>query len=339
MTSSSSSRLFLAPLLLSALGAAALVACAPDAPPAGASESEILNGTKSDRRDVVLLASSRDTQACSGTIIAPDVIATAAHCLGDLTWVYVGYSKPTKNSDTKLSDPDPDGGEPTWRRYKIAESIGMPGFIEQGCPMVGTADVALLRLAEPILDVPPATIAEHAPSIGEECVVVGYGRHNADEDAATNEQTNQSWSYNEQRAARVNILAMPPLLADGGTTPVPEGGADGGEAGAEADGGAEAGPPPGPVEAHWFSAKGIDGAHSRGDSGGAIFCGGKLAGIVSCSPDRNQTVLELVKVYGNLEVSKKFIEETMRKWAESPLPKPDAGEAEGGAPPSDAGAD
>lgn len=332
------SRLFVAPLLLSVVGASALLACSADAPSPGASESDILNGTKSDRRDVVLLASSRDTQACSGTIIAPDVIATAAHCLGDLTWVYVGYSKPTQNSDTKLSEPDPNGGEPTWKRYKIAESVGMPGFIEQGCPMVGTADVALLRLETPILDVPPAAIAEHAPAIGEECVVVGYGRHNADEDAATNEQTNQNWSYNEQRAARVNILAMPPLLADGGTPPVPDAGADAGEGGAEADGGgAEAGPPPGPVTAHWFSAKGIDGAHSRGDSGGAIFCGGKLAGIVSCSPDRNQTVLELVKVYGNLEVSKTFIEETMRKWAETPLPKPDAGEAEAG--PADAGAD
>lgn len=330
------SRLLFGPLLLSLVGASALLACGADAPPhAGASESEILNGSKSDRRDVVLLASSRDTQACSGTIIAPDVIATAAHCLGDLTWVYVGYSKPTQNSDTKLSAPDPDGGEPTWKRYKIAESVALPGFVEQGCPMVGTADVALLRLEEPILDVTPATIAERAPSIGEECVVVGYGRHNPDEDAATNEQNNYVWSYNEQRAARVNILAMPPLLADGGSPPAPDAEADGGEAGAEV----EAGPPPGPVEAHWFSAKGIDGAHSRGDSGGAIFCGGKLAGIVSCSPDRNQTVLELVKVYGNLEVSKKFIEETMRRWAETPLPKPDAGEAEGGGGGIDAGTD
>jgi len=38
-----------------------------------------------------------------------------------------------------------------------------------------------------------------------------------------------------------------------------------------------------------------------------------------------RAVLDLVKVYGNVETARSFIEETMRRWRETPLPPPAAG--------------
>lgn len=296
-----------------------VIACTETLDPEGSSESDILNGTASERREVVLLGNGG--HGCSGTLIARDVVLTAAHC-SDYRSVYVGYSKRTSNSDEQIGEPGPDD---TWRRYEVAERVDIPGFVNSGCPMTGAPDVALLRLREPVLETPIATLADHAPEIGEECLVVGYGRHNASNDLATVEGTNRDWIYGERREARVTIFEKGgrgiPRAADAGDADggAVEGGAsDAGQASEPDAGAADAGPVI--VSLDWFSAKGIDGAHSRGDSGGAIFCGGKLAGVVSCSVDRNQAILDLVKVYANVEAARSFIDQTMRAWKESPLP-------------------
>lgn len=313
---------------LAVLGLASVVACA--AQPSsreGSSESDILNGSASDRREVVLL--SNGSYGCSGTLIAPNVVLTAAHC-SDYRTVVVGYSKRTTNDDERIGEPGP---EDTWKKYRVAERVDIPGFANSGCPMIGAPDVALLRLTEPVADTPIATLADQAPELGQRCVVVGYGRHNADDNLATVEGSNFEWTYGERREARVTIFQKGGrgVLTIGGD--VTEAGAneagseDAGSEDAGSDAGSEVGSDAGTVAASfdWFSAKGIDGAHSRGDSGGAIFCGGKLAGVVSCSADRQRAVLDLVKVYGNVETARSFIEETMRRWREAPLPPPDAG--------------
>jgi len=301
------------------LGGVGVVACASrSAPDEGSSESAILNGASSDRQEVVLL--SNGSFGCSGTLIARDVVMTAAHC-SDYRSVYVGYSKSTTDANTQLGEPGPDD---TWRRYDVAERVDMPGFQNAGCPMTGGPDVALLRLKQPVQGVPLATLAARAPKPGDECLVVGYGRHNADDNLATNEEMNRAWTYGERRQARVTIYETNGIvIGDGGA----DAATDAASTVVEDAGDAGAGPAP---SINWFSAKGIDGAHSRGDSGGAIFCGGKLAGVVSCSPDRNRAVLDLVKVYGNIEAARSFVDETMRRWRETPLPVPDAGDADGG---------
>lgn len=313
------------------LGVVGVVAACASRPSSdvGSSEADILNGNASERREVVLL--SNGSFGCSGTLIARDVVLTAAHC-SDYRTVVVGYSKQTTDNDTEIGEPGPDD---TWRKYRVAERVDMPGFVNSNCPMKGAADVALLRLAEPVADVPIATLAEHAPEIGEECIVVGYGRHNGDDDLETVEGDNSNWTFGERREARVNILEK-----GGRGIPRADAGGDADAASASdasaPDGGeSDAGPAVASID--WFSARGIDGAHSKGDSGGAIFCGGKLAGVVSCSVDRDQKVLDLVKVYGNVETSRAFIDETMQRWRDNPLPPPapdagvvDASDADGG---------
>jgi hypothetical protein len=163
------------------------------------------------------------------------------------------------------------------------------------------ADVALLRLAERLPDARFAELASESPTVGTRCTVVGYGRHNTDKDAASVESRVTDWSYNEQRAADVVVSQKDREDA--------------------------------------FSAQGVDGAHSRGDSGGPLFCNGKVAGVVSCSPDRSKSVLELRKVYADVQAARDFIAKKVDEWSATPLSRGDAGAGDAGDAGGDAGLD
>jgi len=278
-----------------------VVACSSIEDETASDEAPILNGAASSRREVVLLANREHTGHCRGTLIAPNVVLTAGHCVDepDVVAVYVDYSRPTKNSDEKLAF---DGG--TYQKLGVKATAIMPGFRDNGvCPMIG-ADVALILLDGNVHGVHPAQLADATPQLGDECIVAGYGRHNADEDASSVENDVNDWSYDERREAKVKVIAKDSDLA--------------------------------------FSAQGVDGAHSRGDSGGPIFCGGKVAGTVSCSPDRNKAVLDLRKTYGDVFAARAFIDATMQAWKEgrdgAAPPQPDASLPDA-APPTDAASD
>lgn len=160
----------------------------------------------------------------------------------------------------------------------------MPGFVNGGCPMRGAADVGLLRLDRPVEGVEPAVLGA-LPAVADECLVVGYGRHNADGSVQSVEATESEYRYNEQRGARVRIAANATVN----------------------------GQLPGPA---WFTARGLDGAHSQGDSGGPLFCNGRIGGIASCSPDRTRSVLELVKVYASVDQAREFVDTTVARWSQ-----------------------
>ncbi len=203
---------------------------------------------------------------------------TAAHCIGSIRYVYIGYSKPSLTRSADL----PNG---TWQTFGVKKDAKHPSWAgENGCPMTGV-DVALLQLDGHVSNVESIRLADHTPIVGDTCIVAGYGRHNVANDLNEIEANLTNISRNERREATVRIASI-----------------DGYNA---------------------FSAKGIDGAHAQGDSGGSLLCGEKLAGVVSCTPDRNQKVLNLRKVYADIQSSKAFVEETLRAWdAESPPPPP-----------------
>jgi hypothetical protein len=136
-------------LLLACSSAAALVG---GAEPAG---EEIA-------RHVVLILGSQGTKrsACTGTALARNLVLTAAHC------VLQGAS------NTVLTRGE--GRDP--KRMRVLQALPHPDFNDAG-PVMPTADLALLKLAEPLsARMAPAPLGTRSVIlIGERFIVAGYG--------------------------------------------------------------------------------------------------------------------------------------------------------------------
>jgi secreted trypsin-like serine protease len=134
---------------LSTAGAGAMVGGAPQAADGAG-------------RSVVMVLGSYGT-ACTATAIARDLLLTAAHCV-------------QPGADYKLVASEP-GQEPVLKDISRIERD--PQFeLKKLFAHVATADVALLKLAEPLpAKIPPVPLADGAAPVvpGDAFVVAGYG--------------------------------------------------------------------------------------------------------------------------------------------------------------------
>jgi trypsin len=164
-------RRFLGTMAFGAIAAAA--GCDGDLGTA-ATEAEILGGTVATTGQyptvVAIVVAGGQRGLCTGTLVAPDLVLTAAHCVSPATLGYDSQEELTAETQVIVGRLDlrRSGG----RIIDAEKTIPLPTFAGPS-----DADIGLIRLPGRITDITPSPINldPAAAPIGVEVAMVGYG--------------------------------------------------------------------------------------------------------------------------------------------------------------------
>ena len=143
----------------------------PEREPVVGRRERIIDGTVATARDypsvvALRIAGASDT-LCSGTLVAPDIVLAAAHCVDELE------TRSPPGAPAELEAWMGTGAtDPALERVAVLRSCRAPAYD----PVTHTHDVALFALASPASPA-PAAIADALPAtfVGTTVVLVGYG--------------------------------------------------------------------------------------------------------------------------------------------------------------------
>jgi hypothetical protein len=160
-----------------ALASVLLVGCAGADGSSSSSTSDAIQGGSPDQGDpAVGLVWFQGGSFCSGTLIAPDIVLTAGHCVygTSIDGFYTGSGAP----QTSVTLDPPPGMAP-----HIADNqVNHPSYQAGSCPNT-TYDLGLIHLASPITDIKPVPFATSTgPSQSQSCTAVGFGAHGTGSD-------------------------------------------------------------------------------------------------------------------------------------------------------------
>lgn len=113
-------------------------------------QDDIQGGRKDSGHPAVGMVKIAGGGFCTGTLIAPQVVLTAAHCV----------------TDTVLS----------FSTSAVDRQAAYPSYRGGSCPNE-SGDVGLIHLARPLDGVAPMKLASRTPVAGVSCTAVGFGEH------------------------------------------------------------------------------------------------------------------------------------------------------------------
>lgn len=163
-----------------------LLACEAGAPgedaasePIAVDRAPIRGGEVELGEDAVGMLEFETGRFGTGTLIAPNVVITAAHVVGgSIKGFYVGTGVPVDSyMGTESSD--------TMVKHEITEKIIHPSYKTGGTHRDWPGmdlDIGLVRLATPIVDIAPRKLALSPPALDTVCKSVGFGRHEHPDD-------------------------------------------------------------------------------------------------------------------------------------------------------------